>query len=241
MKVLLDKGVWAHYIHWQVAIKWYMALIEFQNSARKISVGKILCLGRNYVAHAKEMNAETPDAPVVFLKPSTALLQDGGVITLPPISKELHHEVEMVVLIGMNGKNVPRDRAFDCVSGYAVGLDMTLRDVQADAKKKGLPWSIAKGFDTSAPISKFVKKEQITDPNSLDITLKVNGVLRQQSNTRNMIFKIEDMIAYISSIFTLEVGDLIYTGTPEGVGQVVPGDVLEAELATVGTLKVSVQ
>lgn len=218
-----------------------MALIEFQNSPISISVGKILCLGRNYAAHAKEMNAETPDAPVVFLKPSTALLQDGGVITLPPISKELHHEVEMVVLIGMNGKKVPRDRAMDYVGGYAVGLDMTLRDVQSDAKKKGLPWSIAKGFDTSAPVSKFVEKEQVKDPHNLDIILKVNGAVRQQSNTKNMIFKIEDMIAYISSIFTLESGDLIYTGTPEGVGQVVSGDILEAELSTVGTLKVSVQ
>ncbi len=218
-----------------------MALIEFQNSPKKISVGKILCLGRNYAAHAKEMNAETPEAPVVFLKPSTALLPDGGVIILPPISNELHHEVEMVVLIGMNGKNVPRNRAMDYVGGYAVGLDMTLRDVQADAKKKGLPWSTAKGFDTSAPVSKFVEKAQIEDPNNLEISLKVNGVVRQKSNTKNMIFKIEDMITYISTIFTLEVGDLIYTGTPEGVGQVVSGDILEAELATVVTLKVSVQ
>ena len=218
-----------------------MALIKFQNSPKQISVGKILCLGRNYAAHAKEMNAETPDAPVVFLKPSTALLPEGGLITLPPISKELHHEVEMVFLIGKNGKNIARDRAMDFVGGYAVGLDMTLRDVQADAKKKGLPWSTAKGFDTSAPVSKFVEKEQIKDPHNLDISLKVNGAERQRSNTRNMIFRIEDMIAFISTIFTLEVGDLIYTGTPEGVGPVVSGDILEAELATVATLKVSVQ
>lgn len=218
-----------------------MALIEFQNSPKTISVGKILCLGRNYAAHAKEMNAETPEAPVVFLKPSTALLPDGGLITLPLISNELHHEVEMVVVIGRKAKNVARDRAMEFVGGYAVGLDMTLRDVQADAKKKGLPWSTAKGFDTSAPVSKFVEKEQIADPHNLDITLKVNGNVRQHSNTRNMIFKIEDMIAYISTIFTLEVGDLIYTGTPEGVGPVVSGDILEADLAAVATLKVGVQ
>lgn len=218
-----------------------MALIEFQNSSKKIFVGKILCLGRNYAAHAKEMNAETPDAPVVFLKPSTALLPDGGSIKIPSISKELHHEVEMVVLIGKNGKNVARSQAMDLVGGYAVGLDMTLRDVQADAKKKGLPWSTAKGFDTSAPVSRFVEKEQVTDPHNLDITLKVNGAIRQYSNTKNMIFRIEDMIAFISAIFTLEAGDLIYTGTPEGVGPVVSGDILEAELATVATLKVVVQ
>ncbi len=218
-----------------------MALIGFQNSSKTISVGKILCIGRNYVAHAKEMNAETPEAPVVFLKPSTSLLHDGGTIIVPPFSKELHHEVEMVVLIGKNGRSITRDKSFDHVAGYAVGLDMTLRDVQADAKKRGLPWTVAKGFDTSAPISRFIEKDRIRDPHNLDIALKVNGIVRQHSNTGNMIFRIETLIEYISSIFTLEIGDLIFTGTPEGVGQVVSGDMLEAELASVGSLKVSVQ
>ena len=218
-----------------------MALVTFRDSEKKIVVGKILCLGRNYVAHAKEMNSETPEAPVVFLKPSTAILHDGGRVVIPPFSAELHHEVEMVVLIGMQAKSVPRDHALDYVSGYAVGLDMTLRDVQAEAKKKGLPWSVAKGFDTSAPISRFVEKSKIREPHHLDISLKVNDNVRQQSNTSKMIFSIGEMISYISSIFTLEAGDLIFTGTPEGVGQVGPGDRLEAELESVGTLRVSVQ
>lgn len=218
-----------------------MAIVEFRDSDKKIIVGKILCLGRNYAAHAKEMNAETPEAPVIFLKPSTAILHEGGEIAIPSISKELHHEVEMVVLIGREGKNIPRTHALEYVSGYAVGLDMTLRDVQATAKKKGLPWSVAKGFDTSAPISKFVEKEKVLHPHTLNISLSVNGKMRQQSNTQHMIFTIEEMIEYCSSIFTLEAGDLIFTGTPEGVGEVVSGDRLDAELESVGSLHVSIR
>ena len=218
-----------------------MALVEFRGSEKKTLVGKIFCLGRNYAAHAKEMNTETPEAPIIFLKQSTAILHEGGEVVAPTFSKEVHHEVEMVVLIGREGRNISRERALDFVRGYAVGLDMTLRDIQADAKKRGLPWSVAKGFDTSAPISKFVDKEKVREPYNLDISLKINGRLRQHSNTRNMIFTIEEMIEYISSIFTLEAGDLIFTGTPEGVGEVASGDRLEAELESVGTLHVSMR
>jgi acylpyruvate hydrolase len=218
-----------------------MPNIEFVDDGRKQAVGNIFCLGRNYAAHAKEMNAETPEFPIIFLKPSSAILNDGERIVIPSISKELHHEVEMVVAIGVKGKNISRHEAMNHVQGYAVGLDMTLRDVQAEAKKKGLPWSVAKGFDTSAPLSRFVDRRRVINPHALDISLKVNGEKRQYSNTGNMIFSIEDMIAYISSIFTLEVGDLIFTGTPEGIGQVVSGDRLEAALESVGTLQVSVQ
>lgn len=217
-----------------------MALVKFRDSEKTISVGKIFCIGRNYAAHANEMNAETPEAPVIFLKPSTAILHNDGNVVIPSISKELHHEVEMVIVIGKDGKKISREDALNYVAGYAVGLDMTLRDVQAEAKKKGLPWSVAKGFDTSAPISKIVEKEKIRDPHDLDIALMVNGTLRQHSNTSNMIYRIEYMISYISSIFTLEAGDLIFTGTPEGVGEVVSGDRLEAELESVGTLRVSI-
>lgn len=187
------------------------------------------------------MHAETPEAPVIFLKPPTALLHNGGEVVLPPLSKELHYEVEMVVLLGREGKNIPPHRAGAYVSGYAVGLDMTLRDVQAEAKKKGLPWTVAKGFDTSAPVSSFVEAEHIRNAHNLGLSLKVNGILRQHSNTRHMIFTIEELIAYLSSIFTMEPGDLIFTGTPEGVGQVFSGDRLEAELESVGTLQVSVR
>ncbi|MCC6397598.1 MAG: fumarylacetoacetate hydrolase family protein [Bacteroidetes bacterium] len=217
-----------------------MMQLQLAGSDRGIRPGKIICLGRNYPAHAKEMNAEVPSEPVLFLKPASALLENKGVVHIPPFSRELHHEVEMVLLVGRDGTNIPEEKALQHVLGYAVGLDMTLRDVQAEAKKKGLPWSVAKGFDTSAPISTFVPAERVRDPHALDIRLSVNGTVRQQSNTRHMIFGIKRMIAYISSVFTLEQGDLIFTGTPDGVGPAKPGDILLAELEDVGSLTVSV-
>jgi 2-keto-4-pentenoate hydratase/2-oxohepta-3-ene-1,7-dioic acid hydratase in catechol pathway len=204
-------------------------------------VGKILCLGQNYAAHAKEMKADTPTVPVVFLKPSTALLDSGGTVRLPVMSRDVHHEVEMVIVIGKSGSRIDTHQAMDVVAGYAVGLDMTMRDVQADAKKRGHPWAVAKGFDTSAPLSPAVPKDLIADPHTLDISLRVNGSIRQSSNTGLMLFRVPDIIAYLSSVFTLEEGDLIFTGTPEGVGPVRPGDILEATLQSVGSLKVKVE
>ncbi len=217
-----------------------MSRILFHESQKSFTVGKILCLGRNYAAHAKEMNAALPESPVVFLKPATAIIHDGERVAIPRISTDVHHEVEMVAVIGRSAKNVPIKDAYDYIEGYAVGLDMTLRDIQADAKKKGLPWSVAKGFDTSAPLSDAVERSKVSDPHSLDLRLKVNGETRQTSNTRNMIYKIDFLVSYLSSIFTLEPGDLIFTGTPEGVGHVKAGDILEAELESVGSLRVEV-
>jgi acylpyruvate hydrolase len=217
-----------------------MSRILFKGSGKSFPVGKILCLGRNYVAHAKEMGADIPNLPVVFLKPATALIHGSENVIIPPISSEVHHEVEMVVVIGQQAKNVRQEEAYSHVSGYAVGLDMTLRDIQAEAKKKGLPWTIAKGFDTSAPISYAVERSNVSNPHQLQLSLKVNGDLRQESNTSNMIFKIDFLVSYLSSIFTLEPGDLIFTGTPEGIGPVRSGDVLEAELEAVGSLRVGV-
>jgi acylpyruvate hydrolase len=218
-----------------------MRTVRFQSPPQELPVGKILCLGRNYAEHAKEMHAETPSEPVVFLKPSTALVADGGTVLIPPFSKDVHHEVEMVVVIGREGKHIPRHRAMDHVAGYAVGLDMTLRDVQAVAKSKGLPWSVAKGFDTSAPVSTAIGARLVPNPHALTLSLKVNGTVRQRSSTSAMIFPVDAMVSYLSSIFTLEPGDLIFTGTPEGVAAVAPGDLLEAELESVGTLRVHVQ
>ena len=209
-------------------------------TGENLPVGKILCLGRNYREHAREMKAEVPTSPVVFLKPSTALLRNGGRILIPPLSKQLHYEAEMVVVIGREGKAIPRDRAMDHVEGYAVGLDMTLRDLQGEAKSKGLPWSVAKGFDTSAPVSDVVPKDRVRDPHALQLTLQVNGSTRQQASTGEMIFRIEEVIAYVSQIFTLDRGDLIYTGTPQGVGEARTGDTLTATLESVGTLTVTV-
>jgi 2-keto-4-pentenoate hydratase/2-oxohepta-3-ene-1,7-dioic acid hydratase in catechol pathway len=206
-----------------------------------LQVGKILCLGRNYPEHIKEMKAETASTPVVFIKPSTALVESGGWVVIPPISNDVHHEVELVVVIGRDGRNINAENAMEHVAGYAVGLDMTLRDVQADAKKRGLPWSVAKGFDTSAPLSAAVRPAAVSDPHALSIELRVNGTVRQSSNTQHMILRIPGIIAYCSTVFSLEAGDLIFTGTPEGVGRVVPGDRIHANIASVGSLTVGVR
>ncbi len=209
-------------------------------TGERLAVGKILCVGRNYREHAREMNADVPASPVVFLKPSTALLASGEKVVIPPRSKELHYEVEMVVVIGKEGKTIPRERAMDHVEGYAVGLDMTLRDLQSEAKTKGLPWSVAKGFDTSAPVSHVVPKDRVDDPHELQLTLQVNGSTRQHASTGEMIFRIEEIIAHVSQFFTLERGDLIFTGTPEGVGEARSGDTLVATLQSVGSVTVTV-
>lgn len=217
-----------------------MKTVRFADSDRELPVGKILCIGRNYAAHAKEMAADVPAEPVVFLKPSTALLPDGGTVVCPSFSHDLHHEVEMVVVIGTTAWHVSPERALDHVAGFAVGLDMTLRDVQAEAKKKGLPWAVAKGFDTSAPLSVAVDRRLIPDPGALLLSLTVNGVLRQKAFTGDMIFSVPRLVSFCSGIFTLEPGDLIFTGSPEGVAGVRPGDVLEAQLERVGTLRVRI-
>lgn len=211
-----------------------------------LEVRKIFCIGRNYADHTKEMMADIPEAPVFFLKPPTAIIGDGEWISRPTISNDLHHEVEMTVLIGRGGKNILRGNALNFVAGYGIGLDMTLRDIQSEAKKKGLPWTLAKGFDTSAPISHFVPASEIGDPHNLEIKLDVNGVTRQQSNTRNIIFKVDELIAYISQFFTFERGDIIFTGTPEGIAPAASGDRLEAQLLSptrtvLASLKVSVR
>ncbi len=218
-----------------------MSRISFRNGGPTLRVGKILCIGRNYPDHAREMKADVPTEPVVFLKPATAIVHSGGTVEIPPISNDVHHEVELVVVIGKRGRQIPRSSAFEHVAGYAVGLDMTLRDVQAESKKKGLPWSVAKGFDTSAPVSDAVGKDIIPDPRTLSVSLSVNDKERQRGAIRDMVFPVEVLIEYLSGIFTLEEGDLIYTGTPEGVGPVARGDLLKADLGTLAHLEVSVR
>jgi 5-carboxymethyl-2-hydroxymuconate isomerase len=207
-----------------------MKTIRVRGLREEIPVGKILCLGRNYAEHAKEMQSDVPDRPLVFIKPSTALISDGQDILIPRLSREVHHEVELVVAIGKTGKHLQQEQAKEHILGYGVGLDMTLRDVQNEAKRKGLPWSIAKGFDTSAPVSDIVPASMIANPAALEIQCRVNGTLRQKSRADQMIFSVEQIISYLSTLFTLERGDLIFTGTPAGVGTVVAGDRIEAEL-----------
>ncbi len=217
-----------------------MSTVSFQDGGPQFRVGKILCLGRNYAEHAKEMKADVPKAPVIFLKPSTAIVHDGGTIVIPDITNDVHHEVELVVVIGGGGKDIPAASAMDHVAGYAVGLDMTMRDVQSEAKKNGLPWAVAKGFDTSAPVSDVVPKEKVPDPHALSLSLSVNGSIRQRGHTGAMLLRVHEIIAYVSHLFTLEAGDLIFTGTPEGVGPVGHGDTLEASIGSLARLRVRV-
>lgn len=194
-----------------------------------LSVGSVFCIGRNYVAHARELNNDVPDQPLVFLKPVSSITFEGPIL-LPRQSREVHHEVELVVAIGKGGKNIPRAGALSHVDGYGVGIDLTARDIQTRAKEKGHPWSVAKGFDTFAPISNFVTSNQVEDPQNLELSLTVNNRLRQQSNTRLMIFPVAELISHLSTVFTLRPGDLIFTGTPEGVSPLRSGDRIEAVL-----------
>ncbi|MFT4605850.1 MAG: acylpyruvate hydrolase [Rhodothermales bacterium] len=205
----------------------------------KVSVGKVLCIGRNYARHAAEMNNPVPTVPMVFLKPATALTGPGTEIQLPAGIGQVHHEVELVALVGSRLRNASISECQLAVAGYAVGLDMTARDVQARAKKAGHPWSVAKGFDTFAPIGRFSSPDGF-DPANADICLTINGVEVQSGNTSDMVFDVGTLLSYCSTIFTLEPGDLLYTGTPAGVGPVRRGDLLLAEVAGLPTLEVGV-
>ena len=207
---------------------------------RALRPSKILCIGRNYADHVREMGdvEGLPSEPVIFLKPPSALLADGGTIELPKQSEDVHHEVELVAVIGKGGKHIAEADALDHVAGYALGLDLTARDIQRKAKDSGKPWSVAKGFDTFAPLGPVVAAEEVGDVQRLDIQLAVNGDVRQSGNTGQMLFPIARLVSLLSEYFTLEPGDLIYTGTPEGVGPVQDGDVLEATGANLPQLTV---
>lgn len=207
---------------------------------QQFPIGKIVCLARNYAEHAKELGNETPVAPVLFMKPASSVIGDGEAVRIPVYSQECHYEVELAVLIGKQARNVTADRALDYVAGYGVGIDMTLRDVQNSLKAKGLPWEIAKGFDTACPLSDFVPASAVADPHALNLKLAVNGEGRQDGTSSDMINRIPQIIAHISGIFTLDPGDVILTGTPAGVGQVRAGDVMTAEIGTVGRLTIPV-
>jgi len=202
-----------------------------------LAPGKIVCVGRNYAAHAEEMGAERPVEPILFLKPPTALLDGGGVVTLPPWSDEVHHEVELVVRIGAEGRDIPAPDAHRFVDGWGVGVDLTARDVQARAKEAGHPWAVAKGFDGSAPVSRLLPVASLDRLSEVEMTLEVGGEIRQRGSTSAMLWTVRELVAFASSRFTLARGDLLFTGTPEGVGPVVSGDRI---LATAGEARLEV-
>ena len=213
----------------------------FKNSNKKVQIGKIICLARTYKKHAQEMNAEVMQDPLLFLKPESSIIFNNEYIVIPKMSSCLHHEVELGVVISKTCKNVSQDVAMNYVLGYLVALDITARDIQSEAKKQGWPWGIAKGFDTFAPISDVALKDEILNPNSLGLVLKVNGNIKQQSNTKYLIHSIERIIEFISEVMTLKRGDLILTGTPEGVGEIVEGDIIKARLGNILSLTVDVK
>lgn len=188
---------------------------------------KIIAVGRNYIDHAKELNNPVPESPVIFMKPDTAALKDNKDFYYPEFSKDIHFEVELVVRICNEGKHVSKKFAHKYFDAVGLGIDFTARDLQAELKAKGLPWELAKAFDHSAVISHLIPKEEIKDLNDITFSLLKNGEIVQQGNSKDMIFDIESLIVYISKFITLRKGDLIYTGTPAGVGRVVIGDKLE--------------
>lgn len=195
-----------------------------------LNIRNIFCIGRNYSKHAQELGNDTPDEPIVFLKPLSSVIFDGGTILLPPQSNDVHHEAELVIALKKGGSQIPEENALNYVAGYGIGIDVTARDLQQTAKKNGLPWSVAKGFDTFAPLSSFIDANQVTDPQDLAITLQVNDEIRQDGNTQNMIFPVSQLVAYLSTIFTLAPGDLIFSGTPAGVSALKTGDHIRAML-----------
>jgi acylpyruvate hydrolase len=208
---------------------------------QEFPIGKIVCLARNYAEHARELGNETPPAPVLFMKPASSVIGDGDTVRIPTYSQECHYEVELAVLIGKRCRSVSAEKAMEYVAGYGAAIDMTLRDVQNQLKAKGLPWEIAKGFDSACPLSDFVPASAVADPHNLQLRLSVNGTLRQDGSSADMVNRVPQIVAHISTIFTLEPGDVILTGTPAGVGQVMAGDVMEAEIEGVARLTIKVQ
>ncbi len=217
-----------------------MKSYRFDNDHTPLPIGKIVCLARTYQKHAKEMKTVPPPNPLLFLKPVSSVIFSNETIRYPRMSHCIHHEIEVGVVIGKTASCVSPKEALRFIKGYLVGLDITARDIQATAKKNGWPWGIAKGFDTFAPLSNVVSAEKVSDPNNISFRLWVNSNLRQQGSTANLIWSIESLISYISTIMTLERGDLILTGTPEGVGELQIGDKMRAELSDLTYLEVSV-
>jgi len=212
-----------------------------RGSRGRFPVHRIYCVGRNYAAHAIEMGHD-PDreAPFFFQKNPDTLVPAGMDFPYPDKSEDVHYELELVVALASGGKDIPRDRALDCVFGYGVGLDMTRRDLQGQAKKMGRPWEVGKAFDNSAPCSDIVPAQTLGHPDAGAVWLKVNGEIRQNGDLNQMIWKVPEIIAYLSGLFTLAPGDLIFSGTPAGVGAIVRGDKLHGGVDGVGELEVTV-
>jgi len=191
---------------------------------------KIIAIGRNYAEHAKELNNPVPTVPVIFMKPDTALLKENKPFYHPHFSEDVHHEIELVLKVCKEGKHIDEKFAANYYDEIGLGIDFTARDIQARHKEKGLPWELAKAFDGSAPVSNFVPKANFEDLYNLNLKLEINGEVRQQGSTKDLLFSFEQLIAFVSRYITLKKGDLIFTGTPPGVGRVKIGDHLQGYL-----------
>lgn len=219
----------------------HMVFYTFSEQQPSLAIGTMYCIGRNYAAHAREMGAEiSADAPLVFIKPAAAYTPHNGTVAIPHFSNNMHHEVELVVIIGKDGDNITETEARNYIAGYAVGVDLTLRDVQAIAKQKGEPWATAKSFRGSAPISMVVPPHHFDDANA-ELELYVNGELRQKGNTNQMERSIPSLIAYISTVFGVRRGDCIFTGTPEGVAHITAQSQVKAILNSQCILEFTVE
>ena len=206
----------------------HITLLAQQNKA--IQIRNIFCIGRNYAAHIAELGNRPEEDPVVFIKPTSALHTPGTPIVLPAHSNDVHYEAELVLLIGKAGKNIPEEKAFEYVAGYGLGLDLTARDLQTKAKQGGLPWAVAKGFDCAATVTQFVPAEHIEQAHMIEFQMYLNGQLKQHGDVRKMLFPIPYIVRYLSEVFALQEGDLIFTGTPEGVGRLASQDHVRLEL-----------
>ncbi|WP_107855412.1 fumarylacetoacetate hydrolase family protein [Neisseria weaveri] len=197
---------------------------------QQVSINNIYCIGRNYVDHIAELKNETPTEPVVFMKPNNSVLNAGGIIRLPEYSSSVHYECELVLLVGRDEDGNNEADIMGCVAGYAVGLDLTARDVQGCLKEKGLPWTKAKGFRNSACVSDFIAAQRLSEPQNCSFSLHVNGVQKQHGQTSHMIYSLPQILADLAKTYGLKQGDVVYTGTPAGVGQLNTGDKLHLAL-----------
>ena len=203
--------------------------------------GTIFCVGQNYAKHIAEMGSVAAADPVIFIKPPQAIINNNEELHLPEFSQNVHHEVELVLLIGKDCENINIDEAKDYIAGYGIGIDVTARDIQENAKKGGKPWAVAKGFKQSSPLSEFIPADTVLDNSSFDLKLWVNEDLRQSGNTKDMERSVEQLVSYLSKVFSLRKGDIIFTGTPEGVGKISSGDVIKAKLNEEISLKINVK
>jgi fumarylpyruvate hydrolase len=214
--------------------------IAVAGTSKMFPVRRIWCVGRNYIEHIREMGQDERAAPFFFAKPADAIVPDGGTVPYPPLTKDLHHEVELVVALKSGGRNIAVAKANDCIYGYAVGIDLTRRDLQIASRDVKRPWEIGKAFDGSAPCGALRPASEIGHPTKGKITIKANGKIRQDGNLNQMIWNIPECISKLSEMVELVAGDIIMTGTPSGVGTTVAGDKLECEVEGVGKLTVTI-